>query len=139
MRRLILTQFMNQPHHHESSLSSTSSQATQKFFCPSIQTSTPTTTCSSSHSSFASKQSLSSHQHQDDQNLRTIPCCFISSKFWGRLRLMLGCGEVSPMASQRDSFHTPLEIVSFVYHFMICLIKRFFSASTTHEKKINCY
>ncbi|XP_023903681.2 uncharacterized protein LOC112015509 isoform X2 [Quercus suber] len=101
---------MNQPHHHESSLSSTSSQATQKFFCPSIQTSTPTTTCSSSHSSFVSKQSLSSHQHQDDQNLRTIPCCFISSKFWGRLRLMLGCGEVSPMASQRDSFHTPLEI-----------------------------
>ena len=96
MRRLILTQFMNQPHHHESSLSSTSSQATQKFFCPSIQTSTPTTTCCSSHSSFASKQSLSSHQHQDDQNLRTISCCFISSKFWGRLRLMLGCVEVSP-------------------------------------------
>ncbi|KAF3968933.1 hypothetical protein CMV_007235 [Castanea mollissima] len=110
MRRLTLTEFMNQPHHHDSSLSSNPSQATQKFFCPSIQTSTPTTTCSSSHSSFVSKRSLSSHLHQDDQNLRTIPCCFISSKFWGRLRLMLGCGEVSPMASRRDSFHTPSEI-----------------------------
>ena len=137
MRRLTLTQFMNQPHHHESSLSSTSSQATQKFFCPSIQTSTPTTTCSSSHSSFVSKQSLSSHQHQDDQNLRTIPCCFISSKFWGRLRLMLGCGEVSPSEPKGLISHA-LGDCKFCLSFYALFAKEVFSASTTHEKKINC-